>query len=149
MTLQSTSRSTTGQQLCSLLDWISGKLIGRLYSNRFGIVVIFAPLLISSGIIIFRLLGEAVDSSVTLVPGLRGPLDFCALQCTLDRHSGSFCRVIPFFTGSCSAEDIFVLIVVVAREFVNSKDMTHDSTCPYSVRNPVWFSLPSLSAMMW
>jgi len=68
-------------------------------------VVIFALPLISSGIIIIRMLGAYVDSSGTLVPALRVPLDFSVVESALVVHLGTFGWVIHVFEGRCSADD--------------------------------------------
>jgi hypothetical protein len=60
------------------------------------------------------MLGAYVDSSGTLVPALRVPLDFSVVKCTLVLHSGTSGRVIPLFKGRCSADDLSPLIGVVA-----------------------------------
>jgi len=70
------------------------------------------------------MLGGYVDSSATVVPALWVPLDFCVVKCTLVLHSGTSCRVIPLFHGGCSADDISLLLVVVAGAFVNPNGMT-------------------------
>ena len=85
------------------------------------------------GLIIFRMLGAYVDSSLgTLIPALWVPLDFSVIKCTLVLHSGSSGRVIvyvdfgsgrvivyedfgsgsviPLFQGRCSADDLSPLI---------------------------------------
>ena len=76
------------------------------------------------GLIIFRMLGAYVDSSLgTLIPALWVPLDFSVVKCTLVLHSGSSGRVIvyvdfgsgrviPLFQGRCSADDLSPLIVL-------------------------------------
>jgi hypothetical protein len=87
-------------------------------------VVIFALLLISSGFIIFRMLGAYVDFFGTLVPALWVPLDYSVVKCTLVLHSGTSGRVIPLFKGRCSADDLSPLIGVVAGAFVNPNGMT-------------------------
>jgi len=77
------------------------------------------------GLIIFRMLGVYDDSSGTLIPALRVPLDFYVVKCTLVLHSSTSGRVIPLFKGRCSADDLSPLIAVVAGAFVNQKQ--HDS----------------------
>ena len=77
------------------------------------------------GLIIFRMLGAYVDSSLgTLIPALWVPLDFSVVKCTQVLHSGTsgrvivyedfgFGRVIPLFKGCCSADDLSPLIGIV------------------------------------
>ena len=82
------------------------------------------------GLIIFRMLGAYVDSSLdTLIPALwvhSLPLDFCVVKCILILHSGTSGRVIvygdfvsgrviPLLKGRCSADDLSLLIGIVAR----------------------------------
>jgi hypothetical protein len=84
------------------------------------------------GLIIFRMLGAYVDSSLgTLIPALWVhllPLGFSVGKCILVRHSGTSGRVIvyedfgsgrviPLFKGRCSADDLSSLIGIVARFF--------------------------------
>jgi len=95
-----------------------------LSGNLFGMVVIFALPLISSGFIIFRMLGAYVYSSGTLVPALRVPLDCPVVKCTLVLHSGTSGWVIPLFISRCSADDLSPLIGVVAGAFINPNGMT-------------------------
>ena len=77
------------------------------------------------GLIIFRMLGAYVDSSGTLIPALRVPLDFYVVKCTLVLHSSTSGRVIvyedfgsgrviPLFKGRCSADNLSPLIGIVA-----------------------------------
>jgi len=69
------------------------------------------------GLIIFRMLGAYVDSSVTLISARwvhPSPLDFSVIKCTLVLHSGVTGRVIPLFKPRCSADDISPLIGIVA-----------------------------------
>ena len=71
------------------------------------------------------MLGAYDDSSGTLIPALRVPLDFYVVKCTLVLYSSASGRVIPLFKGRCSADDLSPLIAVVAGAFVNPKQ--HDS----------------------
>jgi len=107
-------------------------------------VVLFALPLISSGFIIFRMLGAYVDSSGTLVPTLRVPLDFSVIECPLVLHSGTSGRFILLVRGRRSADDLYPLIAVVAGAFPNPNGMTRDLNCPYRVRHVVLYSSPSL-----
>jgi hypothetical protein len=69
------------------------------------------------GLIIFRMLGAYVDSSGTLISARwvhPSPLDFSVVKCTLVLHSGISGRVIPLFKGRCSADDLSLLIGIVA-----------------------------------
>ena len=65
------------------------------------------------------MLGAYVDSSLgTLIPALWVhllPLDFSVVKCTLVLHSGISGRVIPLFKRRCSADDLSLLIGIVAR----------------------------------
>jgi len=87
-------------------------------------VVIFALPLISSGFIIFRMLGAYDNSSGRLVPALRVALDFSVVKCTLVLHSGTSGRVIAPFRSRCSADDLSPLIGVVAVAFINPNGMS-------------------------
>ena len=68
------------------------------------------------GLIIFRMLGAYVDSSVgTLIPALWVhllPLDFCVVKCILILHSGTSGSVIPLFKRRCSADDLSPQLVL-------------------------------------
>ena len=77
--------------------------------------------LLSSGAYVDSLLG-------TLIPALWVPLDFSVVKCTLVLHSGTSGRVmvyedlgsgrvIPFFKGRCSADNLSPLIGIVAWEY--------------------------------
>jgi hypothetical protein len=69
------------------------------------------------GLIIFRMLGAYVDSSGMLISARwvhPSPLDFSVVKCTLVLHSGISGRVIPLFKGRCSADDLSLLIGIVA-----------------------------------
>jgi len=67
------------------------------------------------GLIIFRMLGAYVDSTLgTHIPALWVLLDFSVIKCTLVLHTGTSGRVIPLFKRHCSADDLSPLIGVVA-----------------------------------
>ena len=82
------------------------------------------------GLIIFRMLGAYVDSSLgTLITALWVhllPLDICVVKCIPILHSGTSGRVIvygdfgsgrvfPLFKGRCSADNLSLQIGIVAR----------------------------------
>jgi len=69
------------------------------------------------GLIIFRMLGVYVDSSVMVIPTLWvhvSPLDFSAVKCTVILHSGISGRIIPLLNCRCSVDDVSSLFGVVA-----------------------------------
>jgi hypothetical protein len=78
------------------------------------------------GLIIFWMLSAYVDSSLgTVIPALWVPLHFSVVKCTLVLHSGisgrvivyedfGSSRVIPLFKGRCSADELSLLIGIVA-----------------------------------
>jgi len=80
------------------------------------------------GFTIFRMLGAYVDSSGTVIPALwvhLSPLHFSVVKCTLVLHFGISSRVIVYgdygsgrvirlFKGRCSADDLSLLIGIVA-----------------------------------
>jgi len=93
------------------------------------------------------MLGAYDNSSGTLIPALRVPVDFSVVKCTPVQHSSTSGKDIPLFNGRGSADDISLLTGVVDGAFFNLNGVTSDSNCQYRVRNGHWYLSPSLIGM--
>ena len=107
------------------------------------------PWILPDGLLIFRMLGAYDNSSGTLIPALRVPVDFSVVKCTPVQHSSTSGKDIPLFNGRGSADDISLLTGVVDGAFFNLNGVTSDSNCQYRVRNGHWYLSPSLIGMRW